>query len=220
MSEIFLNKNNNHFQIDNEFICTLEEFKQIKTDFNIDDEIIEIEYNSDENKRNFVKYEDGSIEGIEEDLMEVLIKITQNKAKYKTELENLRKPKPPTLKEKKLAELCKAYDEAQWVDVKSKIEFRVQLRGDSFVLLRQKVTDARENGKASFTVQKNGLNYTIKDIPYAEWQKFFQTVQPISEGNYNMKVEYENNIKNAKNQTELNKIKLNFPKIKTVVINV
>jgi len=123
-------------------------------------------------------------------------------------------------KEEKLAELRKAYDEAQWVNIKNTIEFRVQLRGNSFVLLRQKVTDARESGKASFTVQQNGLNYTIQDIPYAEWQNFFQTVQPISEGNYNIKVEYENNIKNAKNQTELNKIQLNFPNIQTVIINV
>lgn len=117
-------------------------------------------------------------------------------------------------------ELEKAYDNAQWVKVENGISFDVKLRGELFVLLRQKVVDAENSGKASFTItQEDGLNYTVKDIPHKEWKTFFATVQPISENNFNIKANYQNQIHEAKSLEDLNKIQFTFPKIQTVNIN-
>ena len=125
MSKLFINIPNNHFQIEptvgdsHSFICTLKEFAKIEPSFSPSENMVEIEYNSEDGKRKCIKNIDDSIIDVSAELVSIFEGFIANVSNYASALKALRNPAPTLdeVKTRKINEVKSARDTFQYSDI-------------------------------------------------------------------------------------------------------
>jgi hypothetical protein len=119
MARVFINISNNHFQIDN-FLCSLEEFTKIEPTFTLPKNAVEIEYNSEDGKRKYIKNDDESIAGIDKNFSKICESLIASLPIYTTTLATMRTLPALTLEEvkaEKIDEIKSARNTFQYSDI-------------------------------------------------------------------------------------------------------
>jgi len=112
------------------------------------------------------------------------------------------------------------YINSQWLSVKNGHEFIVPLAGDNWKKIENACFSAGRLGVADLIWQDiNGEFQLLKDLPVAEWYKFYAFAKPIGVSNKALRVIKEVEIASCKSQDELNTITWNFPAIQQILID-
>ena len=94
MSRLFIHIPNNHFQID-DFICSIDEIRQVDKKYPKTHRFIELEYNTDASKRRYMKDEEDNIMRIDDKFQAILEKMIEKVGEYKTDILALREANTP-----------------------------------------------------------------------------------------------------------------------------
>lgn len=123
-------------------------------------------------------------------------------------------------KGKKENEVNKAYEEAQYIEIQNGHIFMVQLKGENFLNIERQVFSANIRGFADLiTTTIDGNVQVIKNIPKEQWNIFYEKAKDISVNNLSIKTKLLFAIKNVTTQEELDNIKIEFPPIETIILD-